>query len=104
MAPGLFIVPIMINGKKEQCIIEAVQEAAVITTLQPKMSLLKTVVISLVEPGIPGIVMAIQEKERELVQEGIVRMRLANQEVIQTMKPKIVALIIGQMNINVQII
>ena len=62
MAPGLFIAPIMINGKRELCITEAVQnqvELIAIITLQPKMNLSKTVGIFLVEHGLLGIVMAI---------------------------------------------
>ena len=104
MAPGLFIAPIMTDGEKELSITEAVQIIIVIITPQLKMSLSKTAVIFLAEHGLHGIVMAIQEKERELVQGDIARMGAVNQELIQNMTPKTAVLIIGQMNINVQII
>ena len=62
MVLGLIIVPIMIDGEKELCIIEVVQnqvELIAIITPQPKMNLSKTAVQSLVEHGLHGIVMAI---------------------------------------------
>jgi len=59
MAPGLFIAPIMINGRRGLCITEAVQIIIAIITPQPKMNLSKTAVTFLAGHGLHGIVMTI---------------------------------------------